>query len=448
MNSYWYGLAVAGLYSVFPLVISQTRMVMSEPVFLTFCLIAFLLTEQAARNEEKWWWPLLMSIMITFVIFIRTIGVVFVGSIIFYLLVVRGFRFWKKFLLVFGGTFIIVAIILATTSVNVYNLIPTKYLNDNNNYLIRRFVSNLFPDQSLNSTQEQSPDSGAFGSSYHAGDLKPFSDVSVSKLILYSINQHFGVDVRMAVLPFGGTRDGPIIYGITLQGVLNAAGIIITGLIFYGFILLMIQRKPSIFVLSSIVYILVLMLWTWEDPRLLYPVQPQLEFGFLSGISGLITWITSSKYLSGLRPRQNLFMALLTIGLILIAVIKCFTIEDSRQHIGDLQARTNWVKANSANTAILMTEHPLVDYIYSDRNIVFYPGKNQISSINDFETYLANKNIQYIVVAPEISWQLKYIPTYSDWTNSLFPYLNELTKENKLTLIYDSGSKKIKVYQR
>ncbi len=50
-RSYWWAIAVVGLYVLSPLTVRFAGMVMSEPVFTTFCLLAILLAEQAANGR-------------------------------------------------------------------------------------------------------------------------------------------------------------------------------------------------------------------------------------------------------------------------------------------------------------------------------------------------------------------------------------------------------------
>src|SRR5581483_3816510 len=97
-RSYWWGLAIAALFGLSPLVVDESRMVMSEPVFLTFCLVALLLAEQAVQHRESAAWTLWMGISLFFVLFIRTIGFTLVIPIFAYLFWKRGLSFLKSLL--------------------------------------------------------------------------------------------------------------------------------------------------------------------------------------------------------------------------------------------------------------------------------------------------------------------------------------------------------------
>jgi 4-amino-4-deoxy-L-arabinose transferase-like glycosyltransferase len=67
---------VAGLYALCPLTIDQSRMVMSEPLFTTFCLVGLILAEQAVQGQRGRWWSLAMASALVLAVFTRTVGVV------------------------------------------------------------------------------------------------------------------------------------------------------------------------------------------------------------------------------------------------------------------------------------------------------------------------------------------------------------------------------------
>ncbi|MFQ5420007.1 MAG: hypothetical protein ACE5EY_06555, partial [Anaerolineae bacterium] len=77
-RSHWWGLAVAGFYLLAPLTIEHTRMIMAEPVFTLFSLIAIISAEQAAQKQEGRSWVGMTAVSLIFVAFTRTIGIAMV----------------------------------------------------------------------------------------------------------------------------------------------------------------------------------------------------------------------------------------------------------------------------------------------------------------------------------------------------------------------------------
>ena len=131
-RSYWWGLSVTGLYAVHPQIIWHSRMVLSEPVFITFYLLVMVLAAQAAQGNWNWWRRLLMGLFLTFLIFTRTIGVFFGISVFLYLFIVDYRKFFKEIIVVPAIMLSLVIGILIITPVQLTDLVPARYLNENN----------------------------------------------------------------------------------------------------------------------------------------------------------------------------------------------------------------------------------------------------------------------------------------------------------------------------
>ena len=452
MDSYWMGLIVAGLYAVFPLVIQQSTMVMSEPVFLTFYLLALILTEQASRSEEKPWWVFGMSAVVFFLMFTRTIGVVLIISIFAYLLFVRGWRFWKQLTTVIAGVVILTSLILWLTPVTPADLLPAEYFRSGNASVIKK-LSSIFspvlrPAGASNVNNENDPLSGNNNSTPQTGQNQNTTDTLNIRTFLLGIDYHFSEDLRQVILPIGLGKSTTLNNFLTVRDLLKYFGYLISGLVFIGVISLFARKKLSIFILSALLYLAVIMLWVWNGPRLLYPILPQMQFCFIIGIAWVIPIFTPSSRLPFVNNWSNLILAAVVILLGSTSIYKSLRIDDSRIHAGDVQARTDWLRTNVDATASIMSEYPEVDYIYTNRKTIQYPLLNQISSTDALEAYLETYQVDYILVAPQISWQLAYSPSYSDRTDAILPFIEDLTKMNKLTLVYGSEQNLIRVYMR
>lgn len=452
MDSYGMGLVVAGLYSVFPLVIQQSTMVMSEPVFLTFYLLALVLTEQASRRGEKLWWVIGMSVVIFFLAFTRTIGVVLIFGMFAYLLLVRGWRFWKQILSVIAGVVILTSFIIWLTPVTPTDLLPAEYFQSKNANVIKKFSSIfspvLRPESASNVNPENDPLQGNTDATSQISPNQNATDTLNIKTYVQSLDYHFSEDLRQVILPIGLGRSTPLSRFLSLQVLLKILGYLVSVLVFIGLIVLFARKKLSIFILSAFLYLAVIMLWVWVGPRLLYPILPQMQFCFIIGVAWIISSFTPSWRLPYVSNWSNLLLAGVIILLGFASIYKSIRIDDSQIHAGDVQARTDWLRANVGATARIMSEYPEVDYIYSNRNMVEYPSINQISSSNALESFLARNHANYILVAPQISWQLAYSSSYSERTKAILPYIEDLTKMNKLSLIYSSDQNLIKVYKR
>jgi hypothetical protein len=195
------------------------------------------------------------------------------------------------------------------------------------------------------------------------------------------------------------------------------------------------------------VYYGFLIFWVWIGQRLLYPIQPQFQFAFLFGIFSLLA-LTVSKF-KNKKLSTNLPKILLVIfvsSMILLSIVKSYSIKNSRNNIGDMQLRTQWVRENAASDDVILSEEPTTDYLYLQRNIIEFPF--HVKSELEFSEYLQTASVDYILVAPEINWQpVAYEPTYSKQLDAILPYINQLATENMITLVHEDVSNLIRVYQ-
>jgi len=442
-RSYWWAIAVVGLHALSPLVIDHTRRVMSEPIFTTFCLAAMLLAEQAARGKQNRGWSLLMSVALTFVVFTRTIGVVLVISVFAYLLFVIGRRFWKELLLIVTTMIVLVGLVVGITPVNPKSLLPSNYFNTKEaSFLVGLGVITTSVDPSdLPSSRYTTEDETPTGRGRF--DIK----LLLTDYFIAGTKQHLGEDLRQAILPLGGgPREQIVAERIGIPSLPILVGVFTFGLIVLGYFRWFVQEGLSVFNLYAILYSGALFLWVWKGPRLLYPIQAQLHFGFLLGIEAVLSWAAAFRgRTNSVRKFRNGVLASAVFILLLLSVRSSLKIDDSRLHTGDLQARTTWLKANTTPCDIIMTGAPPIDFMYSGRKTVYQPGS--LASTGELEDYLAKHGVDYILIAPRIEWQPSYIPSYSDRTTGLLSLIADLISESRVMLVYSSEQDLVKVFK-
>lgn len=416
-KSYWWANGGVALYLFSPLTIGHTRMVMSEPVFTTFVLIALFLAEEAAAKRAARGWTLAMSVTLLLAVLIRTVGLVLVFSIFANLLRVRGMKFWKDLALIIVGISVVLGILLAITPLRLDHVLPARYLR----YL------------------------GSYRSNTSGTAISPVVDPRIYGIQAYLFQEHVESDIPQLVFPLlGGGKQQAFAERLGLPWLLTAIGLVTTGLMVLGYYRWFAQEGLSVVRLFTLVYLATLFIWVWEGPRLLYPIQPPLQLALLLGIEGVLLWAGSivSRMIAPTRFKAVIFAA---VFLLLFggSIYKSLRIDDSRLHTGDLQARSSWLQANTSASDIVMSEDPTADFLYSGRKMVPYP--NASASADQFEYYLRNNNIRYILVAPEIKWQPKYIPEYSQATTRILPLLKSLILANRLSVVYSSESELIQV---
>ena len=440
-KSYWWGLAFTSLYALSPMVIDHTHRVMSEPVFMTFCLIAILLAERYASGRRSRWWTTWMSLTLFFTVYTRTIGIVLVGCVFLYLLLVVGRRFWIQILFILAQMAILMGLIVWLTPVQSKDLLPTEYLKDENARALVGAIPNTNPG-----LPQGDPSSGVVVSPPPATDWAEKLN-SMRDLFAFGFTQHFGRDFRSIAIPVGGgDSEQAIVDLIGIPALTILIGYITSALVIWGVIRLWIGNGKSLFLLFAIAYFGAIFFWYWNDRRLLYPIQVQIYLGFFAGLEGMIYLINRfiSRKADILKP--DTILTVLMVLFIIASAYKSVLIEDSRLHTGDLRTRTKWLLAHSSPADIIMTEAPGTDYLYADRKTLFYPPP-MVTSAEDLARYLSENHVRYVLIAPEIKWMNSYTPEYSSRTNRIIPILETLVTQNRVKLAYSSDKELIRVFQ-
>jgi hypothetical protein len=425
-----------------PLTIDHTRMVMSETIFTTVCLAAVLLAERAAISPRpRRWWSVGMSVALTLVLFIRTIGLVVMLSLCAYLLLIKGRRFWQELLRIVVQMAVLVGLGVGLTSVEPRDIFPSKYVTE--------FKSDtLVLAAPAERPEETSIETPVVRFLFELADA---NHVQVPYRHFLSINAeaaelHLEKHIRQALVPLGGgEHERAFAERIGLPWLPTVLGLLVSGLIGLGYFRWFAREGLSAFNLSALFYLGALFAWLWQDTRFLYPILPQLYFGLLLGIEavrdGVVAWRPHTPSLR--KWGHGLLLAAVFI-LMSFSIYKSLNLDDSRRHVGDLAVRTRWLKANTSPAAIVLTEAPDRDFLYGGRKTVPMPAASSASALDDF---LAQHGINYILVAPQIVWQASYTPTYSDQTLRLFPLLESLNAQNRIKLVYASEPDLVEVFE-
>lgn len=410
-RSYWWALAITGLYAFSPVVVDQSRMVMSEPIFTMFCLIALLLTEQAARRRESSVWPLWMGIVLMFVLFIRTVGFTLALAIVPYLLWKRGIRFALSLALVMLVVVLGVSIILAATSLEISDLVPSGYV-------------------------EQLTAGGT-------------SDVSslVLGYPLYRFTQHLGVFLWQLLIPFGGGETTEQFFaGLGLPFVPTVLNFLLLVAVALGFGAWIWWEGISSFIAFAVVYLSIVYFWTWDGRRFMYPIEPQLQFALLLGIEAILFGLTVRWLNPQFRRRATgVLLCACAIFLLAAALFKSIQLDPSAVHVGDVYARVTWLKANTQPTDVIMTDQPVVDFVNGGRKAVRF--RSAYDSLEALQQDLKMHQVKYILVAPSLNWQVQYSDVYDSRVENAAPLLDRLLAQNEIALVYSSPGGRIRVFK-
>jgi hypothetical protein len=260
-------------------------------------------------------------------------------------------------------------------------------------------------------------------------------EIPLALRIVDSIEEYLTGYVRETVLPGGAS---------SLLAA-SAVGLLVSGLVVLGITRWAVRAGLPLSVLFAVIYFVTVLPWPWRGPRFLYPIQPQLLFGLLLGLEAVFYWFAKWCGKSALPRRFASGFWVLGIALMVaLCIYKDASSEDNRLHVGDLAARSSWVKANTPSGSVLMTEQPQLDFLYSERRTVPYGG---FLSSRDLEQYLTGRGVDYILIAPELVWQPVYTPHLSRTTEQVVSLTSELVAEHKAEQVYSSEREQVKVFK-
>ena len=217
-------------------------------------------------------------------------------------------------------------------------------------------------------------------------------------------------------------------------------------LVIIGYFRWIFREGLSAFSLFPLFYISVLIIWGWDDPRFLYPILPQLFLGLFLGIGAVLIGLSAIFTKAG---ANSILVngALIAFVLIMVAVsmYKDLNPDDTRSHVGDLELRTEWIKDNTPQELIILTDAPEIDYVYSNRKTIrlYYDPISADAFIKD----LRRDNVNYVLIAPPIYWQMHYSPSYSNNGLQKLSLLKQLSSERSVELVYASETSMVQVYK-
>jgi hypothetical protein len=222
-TSYWWSLGVVALYAFSPLTVEHTRMVMSEPVFTAWYLVALILLGRSERGPVGWGWTAGMGVSMTFLFFTRTIGVVLVAAVCVSFFIAHGWVGWKRMTACLLTAVLLVGLCVALTPVDLHSLLPTEYMH--------QFT-------------------GIDPWTLQAADESHFSR-SLQSLKLYG----GGILGRMVLTIGKGGRADVIAESLGLPFLVDLVGVLATVLVIVGLLLWFIKERWSAALVSVLLYL-------------------------------------------------------------------------------------------------------------------------------------------------------------------------------------------------
>ncbi len=424
-GSYWLGLAVAGLYGLSPLTTDLANRVFSEAVFTTFLLASIIAIEVGVRRLPArlpaWWQPLTAALLVLMV-FTRTAGWAMLAGLCGYVLIRRRRAGLRPLAMIAAWMAVWTACVVYLTPVSGRDLLPIAYARQ-----LQGIV---------------------------AGNHRSENDRSLSypRTLLNLANRRLYRDIPSAVAPGLASRFTRVLaarWG--LEAGLPWLGRAISLLLLVGFVQWARRDGVSAFLLAAAPYLLALLGWRVLGPRLLYPLQPQLFYALLCGLTAILPALGPLRRLAWRRRALAVAGGAL---ICLYAVISVLSPADA-DYARDLEQRGRWLRANTSSAAILMSRLPDIDFVLSRRRGLPYPRTIDAFTPVQFAAFLGAAEVDFLIVEKQTGgWSLSdddARPQRSYRPDATLDYVGDLAQtlqaQGRLQLRYRAADGFFAVYE-
>ena len=421
-TSRWWGLGIAYLHGLSPLVTAHARMIMSEPVFLTFVLAVLLLTETCADGRSRPGCAVALGAAIAAAVFTRTIGITVAVAAVVRL---AAFPFQLSRRQPYAASARDAARTLALLALGAVALVGSAVASTS--MCVRDLGSTAYADELLARTSDVTGTApGAFAAQ------------------VARVGRGYLLDqVRNVILPVGGgerTREWAQRLGV--DGVSTWIGAAVLGAVLIGAWQSASCRllAPTV-LLFEVIYFAAIVLWPWDQTRYLYPLQPFLQFQFLVGAAYIAAIGTPQRFASQ-RPLGAGTAAVVGLVLVFCSGSKSFEVRDSRQFTRDLSIGTDWLARHTPPGAIVMARYPEAVYLYSGRATV---DLITTGTPADVERLLAGSPADYVLVAPSLIWGA-VPPALSSHEQAILAALADMASHGRAELVYESARDRVVIY--
>ncbi len=109
-----------------------------------------------------------------------------------------------------------------------------------------------------------------------------------------------------------------------------------------------------------------------------------------------------------------------------------------------MQARTLWLRDHVPADAVVMSELPRADYLYSGRHSVALHGYSSEAALDDA---IQQQGVDYIISGPGVLWTNNSVPVVTDEWKVVEPMIQALLRVGRLQVAYASDGQQVVVYQ-
>jgi hypothetical protein len=424
--SYWWGLAVVALTGFSPLTLLHGHTVMSEALFLLFWLLLIVWTEYVAFRAPRAW-GILFGLVSVALVYTRLAGLVIVAAALLYLFWKMRRAVWKQLGVAAVAAAAPLALILLTTSVRPVDLLPNEYMNqlaaiydgDNatNEEVARRVLESADDSSPI---RPENPIQRTVGAIWYQLDFADKLPFQLERAVI-STTDALGISFVRRV-PF----------------------LVLLALVVLGLVVWVRRSGVTLFFLALPAYGFLLIAWSWQGPRLVYPIQPQLFLAVLLALAAVTAWLTGR--LRGDSRRVTAAVLGAITGVWLLAWL-WLDLNLSRTMVlpGNQIARAAILAQYLPADARVLSTRAEVDYLYTPRR--FYDFPRGLGSPARLRQFLLEKNFDYVVAPSGVETTPENDSLRISRVQRFVVYLQPLIQEGFLVAAYDDPVGDLAIYR-
>ena len=206
-----------------------------------------------------------------------------------------------------------------------------------------------------------------------------------------------GVPGALSFFTDGHSRGGGILERLFhADWIYTALAVFVSAVVGVG--LLWRGRRLRFAALAVALLLVVLLAWPEKSTRLLHPVVPLLYLFLYAGLGICCGWLPRTGTGTAARMRAHLPSVLIAV----LVVWNVFRgVQDTRALVPnrtDFQVGATWLAQNTPAESVVMTEWPVLRYLYAGRKMVDSPAAGATDSVR-FEG-IQTSNVDYVLLAP------------------------------------------------
>jgi 4-amino-4-deoxy-L-arabinose transferase-like glycosyltransferase len=324
-------------------VVLHSAAVMSEAAFLFFSGLLFMVVDRLPdRSRSTFAKGFAISAILVILYFLRTIGVVFVPATVIYLLLRRQFRLAGLVVCLFA--------------------IPFAAWGYRNITVTQSLVAPSYAQElTMDNNQGDASLTGIEGLLRRVG-------FTASHYTWYVVPESLSLNPKGEWPPNALVRISDQVGISWLPGFLGG---IVTSVIILG-PLVRLRRGEEFVPLIVVFYFGSLLLWTWSAPRFVHPLSPLIYLAIIDGCRLLLSRL---RVLWGTRVNTYGFLVVILVGLTLMNLTREIRIlvDNERSRTWQFTVGSEWLAENLPEDAVVMTEKPLLRYLFAKRKMIDYP---------------------------------------------------------------------------